>query len=49
MAKITDKLTSTDITAVAAWLAAQPVPLPSKAVERSALAQPLPMDCGGVQ
>lgn len=49
MAKITAKLTSTDITAVAAWLAAQPVPVPSKAVERSALAQPLPMDCGGVQ
>lgn len=49
MAKITSKLTSTDITAVAAWLAAQPVPVPSKAVERSALAQPLPMDCGGVQ
>jgi cytochrome c553 len=49
MAKITTKLTSTDITAVAAWLAAQPVPVPSKAVERSALAQPLPMDCGGVQ
>ncbi|MEX8493493.1 cytochrome c [Sphaerotilus sp.] len=49
MAKITARLTSTDITAVAAWLAAQPVPVPSKAVERSALAQPLPMDCGGVQ
>lgn len=49
MAKITAKLTSTDITAIAAWLAAQPVPVPSKAVERSALAQPLPMDCGGVQ
>ncbi|WP_293994373.1 c-type cytochrome [Sphaerotilus sp.] len=49
MAKLTDKLTSTDITAVAAWLAAQPVPVPSKAVARSALAQPLPMDCGGVQ
>ena len=49
MAKITSKLTSTDITAVAAWLAAQPVPVPSKAVERSALAQPLPTDCGGVQ
>lgn len=49
MAKITSKLTSTDITAVAAWLAAQPVPVPSKAVERSALAQPLPRDCGGVQ
>ncbi|WP_442774950.1 c-type cytochrome [Sphaerotilus montanus] len=49
MAKITAKLTSTDITAVAAWLAAQPVPVPSKAVERSALAQPLPTDCGGVQ
>ena len=49
MAKITSKLTSTDITAIAAWLAAQPVPVPSKAVERSALAQPLPMDCGGVQ
>lgn len=49
MAKITAKLTSTDITAIAAWLAAQPVPVPSKAVARSALAQPLPMDCGGVQ
>ena len=49
MAKITAKLTSTDITAIAAWLAAQPVPVLSKAVERSALAQPLPMDCGGVQ
>lgn len=49
MAKITSKLTSTDITAVAAWLAAQPVPVLSKAVERSALAQPLPLDCGGVQ
>jgi cytochrome c553 len=48
MAKITSKLTSTDITAVAAWLAAQPVPVASKAVARSALAQPLPMDCGGV-
>jgi cytochrome c553 len=49
MARITDKLTSTDITAVAAWLAAQPVPVPSKAVARSALTQALPMDCGGVQ
>jgi cytochrome c553 len=48
MAQITSQLTSTDITAVAAWLAAQPVPVPSKAVARSALAQPLPMDCGGV-
>jgi cytochrome c553 len=49
MARITGKLTSTDITAVAAWLAAQPVPVPSKAVAPSALAQPLPTDCGGEQ
>jgi cytochrome c553 len=49
MAKITARLTPTDITAVAAWLAAQPVPVPSKAVARSALTQPLPLDCGGVQ
>lgn len=49
MAKITARLTPTDITAVAAWLAAQPVPVPSKAVARSTLLQPLPLDCGGVQ
>ncbi len=49
MGTVARKLTPEDVAALAAWLAAQPVPVPSKAVERSALAQPLPMDCGGVQ
>ena len=45
MAKIAAQLTPEDVTAVSAWLAAQPVPSNAKpAVEAR---QPLPMPCGG--
>lgn len=44
MATVARRLGGTDITAVAAWLAAQPVPADARAVDR--LPAPLPMDCG---
>lgn len=46
MAELAKALQPDDISAVAAWLAAQPVPTPAKPV--SALDAPLPLRCGGV-
>jgi cytochrome c553 len=45
MATIARRLAVEDVSAVSAWLAAQPVPSPAKAV--SAPAAPLPLECGG--
>jgi cytochrome c553 len=47
MARITTLLTPDDVSALAQWLAAQPVPVPAKPA--AALAQPLPMPCGSVK
>jgi cytochrome c553 len=47
MARITALLTPDDVSALAQWLAAQPVPVPAKPA--TALAQPLPMPCGSVK
>ncbi len=44
MGTVAKRLSGTDVTAVAAWLAAQPVPADAKPIER--LPAPLPMDCG---
>ncbi len=44
MATVARRMNGPDVTAVAAWLAAQPVPADSRPVER--LPAPLPMDCG---
>jgi cytochrome c553 len=46
MADIAKRLTPEDVSAVAAWLASRPVPVPSKAA--GSLPEPLPMDCGSV-
>jgi len=46
MADIARQLTPDDVSAVSAWLAAQPVPGGGKPAAR--LAQPLPVRCGGV-
>ena len=46
MGHIARKLTSADVTAVTAWLSAQPVP---PGYQPAASAAPLPMQCGGVQ
>ena len=45
MAKIAAKLSPENISAVAAWLAGQPVPAGASARKPS---QPLPMECGGL-
>ncbi|MEO7055373.1 MAG: c-type cytochrome [Caldimonas sp.] len=47
MATVATRLTQADIGAVSAWLAAQPVPIPSKAV-LGAAGDRLPLNCGGV-
>jgi cytochrome c553 len=44
MARIAQALTPEDVSAVASWLAAQPVPVPAHPLP--ALVQPLPMTCG---
>lgn len=44
MAEITKRLTSEDVSAIATWLAAQPVPADSKPA--ATIAQPLPLKCG---
>jgi cytochrome c553 len=46
MADIAKRLTPEDVSAVAAWLASRPVPVPSKATE--SLPEPLPLECGSV-
>lgn len=46
MADIARRLTPQDVSAVAAWLATRPVPVPARAVE--SLPAPLPLDCGSV-
>jgi len=46
MADIAKRLTPEDVSAVAAWLASRPVPVPSKAA--ASLPEPLPLDCGSV-
>lgn len=47
MARITALLTPDDVSALAQWLAAQPVPVPAKPGAK--LTQALPMPCGGVK
>jgi cytochrome c553 len=47
MAQVSLRLAPEDVGAVAAWLASRPVPSPSKPV--TALPQPLPMPCGGLE
>jgi cytochrome c553 len=47
MARITALLTPDDVSALAHWLAAQPVPQPGKPASAPAL--PLPMPCGSVE
>lgn len=44
MARIARQLAPADVSAVASWLAAQPVPVPAH--PQVAAAQPMPMDCG---
>ena len=44
MATVARRLSGPDVTAVAAWLAAQPVPADAKPIDR--LPAPLPLDCG---
>ncbi len=46
MADIARALTPQDVSAVAAWLATRPVPVPAKAAD--ALPAPLPQECGSV-
>lgn len=46
MGRVTARLGPEDITAVAAWLAAQPVPVLSRAA--TSLPEALPLDCGAV-
>ena len=46
MGEMAKSLTQADINAVAAWLAAQPMPSSSKPI--TALPTPLPLKCGGV-
>jgi cytochrome c553 len=48
MAQVAGRMTDEDISAVSAWLAAQPVPVPSRAVAQSASPTPWPMPCGSV-
>jgi cytochrome c553 len=47
MAKIAAQLTPGDVTAVAAWLSAQPVPADARAA--ASLPAPMPIACGGVK
>ncbi|WP_415842233.1 c-type cytochrome, partial [Paracidovorax anthurii] len=47
MAQVARQLTADDVSAVSAWLAAQPVPDGGRPA--GAAAGPLPMPCGGVQ
>lgn len=44
MARIARQLAPADVSAVASWLAAQPVPVPAH--PQVAAARPMPMDCG---
>jgi cytochrome c553 len=44
MGAVAKRLSGPDVTAVAAWLAAQPVPANAKPIDR--LPAPLPIDCG---
>lgn len=46
MRTVAQRLTPEDITAVASWLAAQPMPSDSKPAAASSLPLPLPMPCG---
>jgi cytochrome c553 len=46
MADVAKKLSPEDVSAVAAWLASRPVPVPSKAAD--SLPEPLPVRCGSV-
>ena len=46
MARIAKALSPADLSAVAAWLSAQPLPSPAKPVAK--LDAPLPLQCGGV-
>jgi cytochrome c553 len=46
MAVVAKALSPEDVSAVAAWLSAQPVPTPAKPIEK--LDAPLPLQCGGV-
>jgi cytochrome c553 len=46
MADIARRLTPQDVSAVAAWLATRPVPVPAKAA--GSLPAPLPLECGSV-
>lgn len=46
MADVAKRLTPEDVSAVAAWLASRPVPVPSRAAEP--LPEPLPLECGSV-
>ena len=46
MAQVAQKLTPADVSAISAWLAAQPVPVGGKPA--AALPAPLPLRCGGV-
>jgi cytochrome c553 len=47
MAQVSARLAPEDVGAVAAWLASRPVPSPARPV--AALAQPLPLPCGGFE
>ena len=47
MAQVARALPPEDLTAVATWLAAQPLPAPSHAVAQ--LAQPAPLECGSAR
>lgn len=46
MAQVAQRLAATDIAAVAAWLAAQPLPADTHPATANATAQPLPLRCG---
>lgn len=46
MAKVAKQLSGEDVSAVASWLAAQPVP--PRAQPAASIALPLPLDCGSV-
>ncbi|WP_298831820.1 c-type cytochrome [uncultured Piscinibacter sp.] len=46
MADVARQLTADEVSAVAAWLASRPLPVPSKAA--AALPEPLPAQCGSV-
>lgn len=46
MARVARLLTAEEVSAISAWLASQPVPVPARAVK--SLARPLPLRCGDV-